>query len=64
MSDVVDAGELGIVGSGGTAVCFLAVPLAITSAMTNAATSSTARAAAIHSQRGAFGRPGVGSFVG
>ena len=53
---VVDAGfdELGIAGSGGTSVCFLAVPLAITRAMTNAATSSTAAAAAIHSQRGAL----------
>jgi hypothetical protein len=64
-------GDVGVVGtgfdelgSGGTAVCFLAVPLAITRAMTSAATSSTAAAAAIHNQRGAFGRPGEGSSVG
>ena len=63
--DVVGTGvcELGIAGSGATAVCFLAVPLAITSAMTSAVTSTTAAAAAIHNQRGAFGRPGVGSCV-
>jgi hypothetical protein len=64
--DVVGAGicELGIAGSSGTAVCFLATPLAITSAMARAATSSTAAAAAAtHSHRGAFGRPGVLSGV-
>src|ERR1700761_5412645 len=62
---VVDAGfdALGIAGSGETAVCFPAVPLAITRAMTNAATSSTAAAAAIHNHRGAFGRPGGRSSV-
>src|SRR5271165_3093053 len=61
----VDVGfdELGIAGSGDTAVCFPPVPFAITSAMTNAATSSTATAAAIHNQRGAFGRPGGRSSV-
>src|ERR1700728_223484 len=53
--------ELGVSGSAGTAVCLLAVPLAITRAMTNAVTRSTAAAAAIQSQRGAFGRPGSGS---
>lgn len=64
--DVVDAGfcELGIAGNGGTAVCLLAVPLAITRAMTSAVTSTTAAAAAIHNQRGALGRPGGGSTVG
>ena len=64
-SGLVGAGldELGIAGSGDTAVCFPAVPLAITRAMTSAATSSTAAAAAIHNQRGAFGRPGAGSCV-
>src|ERR1700730_3836347 len=56
--------ELGIAGSAGTALCFLAVPLAITSAMTRAETSSTAAAAAIHNQRGAFGRPRVGCSGG
>ena len=45
--------ELGIAGSGETAVCFPAVPLAITRAMTSAATNSTAAAAAIHNPRGA-----------
>jgi hypothetical protein len=54
--------ELGGWGSAGTAVCFLAVPLVITSAMTNAVTRTTAAAAAIQSQRGAFGRPGSGSW--
>ncbi len=54
-------GELGVDGSAGTAVCFRAVPLAITNAMSNAVTSSTAAAAAIHSQRGAFGLSGSGS---
>jgi hypothetical protein len=53
--------ELGVSGSAGTAVCLLAVPLAITRAMTNAVTRTTAAAAAIQSQRGAFGRPGLGS---
>jgi hypothetical protein len=53
--------ELGDSGSAGTAVCLLAVPLAITRAMTNALTSTTAAAAPIQSQRGAFGRPGFGS---
>ena len=53
--------ELGVSGSAGTAVCFLAVPFAITRAMTNAVTRTTAAAAAIQSQRGAFGRPGSGS---
>ena len=63
---VVDAefGELGIAGSGGTALCFRAVPLAITRAMTSAATSSTAATAANHSQRGALGRPGAGCSGG
>ncbi|HEY2449123.1 MAG TPA: hypothetical protein VGI49_09930, partial [Mycobacterium sp.] len=55
---------LGTAGSAGTAFCFLAVPLASTSAMTSAETSSTAAAAAIHNQRGAFGRRGVGSSGG
>src|ERR1700712_1486788 len=55
-------GELGVDGSAGTAVCFLAVPLAITKAMSNAVTSTTAVAAAIHSQRGAFGFSGSGSL--
>jgi hypothetical protein len=55
---------LGIAGSGETAVCLPAVPLAITKAMTSAATSNTAAAAAIHNQRGAFGRRGGGSSVG
>jgi membrane peptidoglycan carboxypeptidase len=64
--DVVGAEfcELGIAGSAGTAVCLPAVPFAMTNAMTNAVTSTTAAAAAIHSQRGAFGRPDVGSGVG
>src|SRR5271155_3829914 len=62
---LVDAGldELCIAGNGATAVCFPAVPLAITRAITSAATSSTAAAAATHNQRGAFGRPGAGSSV-
>jgi hypothetical protein len=61
-----DAGldELGIAGSGATAVCFLAVPLAMTRAITSAATTSTAAAAAIHNQRGAFARRGAGSAGG
>src|ERR1700710_3019119 len=54
-------GELGVDGSAGTAVCLLAVPLAITNAITNAVTRTTAAAAATHSQRGAFGFPGSGS---
>src|ERR1700722_2612216 len=53
--------ELGVSGSAGTAVCLLAVPLAITRAMTNAVTRTTAATAAIHSQRGALGRRGSGS---
>src|ERR1700722_4050404 len=53
--------ELGVSGSAGTAVCFLAVPFAITRAMTNAVTTTTAATAAIQSQRGALGRPGSGS---
>lgn len=56
--------ELGLAGNAGTAVCLPAVPFAITKAMTNAVTSTTAAAAAIHSQRGAFGRPGVDACVG
>ena len=59
-----ELGELGIAGSGETALCRRAVPLAITRAMTSAATSSTAATAAIHSQRGAFGRRGEGSVGG
>jgi hypothetical protein len=64
--DVVGTGfcELGIAGSGGTAVCLLVVPLATTRAMTSAVTSTTAAAAAIHNQRGALGRLDVGSSVG
>jgi hypothetical protein len=61
--DVVGTGFCELAGSGGTAVCFLAVPLAITRAMASAVTSTTAAAAAIHSQRGAFGRPDVDSRV-
>jgi hypothetical protein len=57
-------GELGVDGSAGTAVCRLAVPLAITSAMSNAITSTVTVAAAIHSQRGAFGFSGSGSCGG
>src|SRR6476661_8145488 len=59
---LVDAG-LDELGNGGTADCFPAVPLAITRAITSAATSSTAAAAATHNQRGAFGRPGASSSV-
>ena len=65
-ADVVGAGlgELGIDGSAGTAVCFLAAPLAITRAMTSATTNTTAAAAAIHSQRGALRRSGAESSLG
>jgi hypothetical protein len=47
-------------GSAGTAVCLRAEPSATTRAMTNAVTSSTAAAAATHSQRGALGFSGSG----
>ena len=61
--DVVGAEfcELGLAGNAGTAVCLPAVPLAITRAITNAVTRTTAAAAATQSQRGAFGRRGSGS---
>lgn len=47
-------------GNGSIAVCFLTEPLAITSAMTNATTSSTAEPAANHNQRGVLGPCGGG----
>jgi hypothetical protein len=73
---VVDEGDLvvtrggaveldgGMAGNGTTVVCFLAEPLAITSAMTSATTSSNAAPAAIHNQRGDFGPSGGGTVSG
>ncbi|BBX95784.1 hypothetical protein MLAC_10780 [Mycobacterium lacus] len=56
---VVELGP-GIAGNGGTAVCSLTEPFAITSAITNATASSTAAAATTHSQRGDLGPGGGG----